>query len=77
MRFLRRILCELTRALYLDVPHIVESIWRRAEFNANRWFRYTITKTNTGEVRGQPAPRKFVCLPQYWLFVPVSVSSGH
>ena len=58
---------QITAALYLDLPYIVDSIWRRAEFNVNRWFRYTVVRQGEA-VAVDLTERPFVVLPQYLLF---------
>ena len=58
---------QITAALYLDLPYIVDSIWRRTEFNVNRWFRYTVVRQGEA-VAVDLTERPFVVLPQYWLF---------
>ncbi len=67
-----RIVCALARALYLDLPYILDSIWRRAEFDVNRWFRYTVTAA-AGGVEVQVIRRPYLRLLPFWLYVIVLV----
>ena len=64
----QRIIRSIVSALYLDLPYILDSISRRAEFNLNRWFRYTVTPA-AGGVRVHVTRRAYHRLPPFWLFL--------
>jgi hypothetical protein len=74
MNPVRRLFCQLADALYLDAGYILDSIWRRAEFNLNRYFHYRVKSANnqTG-VEVQLTPRREIALPRFWLFAGVIV----
>lgn len=56
----------IRNALCNDLPFILDSAWRRREFEANRLFDYTIKPDQSGvEVTRRPDRR----LPMFWLFI--------
>ena len=61
--------CGLAEALYLDLPYVVDSIWRRAEFNFNRWFSYRVLQESDApldaadpKARGELSVRRYAQL---------------
>jgi hypothetical protein len=74
----RRWLGELAGALYLDAGYILDSIWRRAEFNAHRYFRYDVSRVSAEANATEPVavrltPRPEISLPRFWFFAAVVV----
>lgn len=75
----RRFFCQLAEALYLDAAYILDSVWRRAEFNANRYFLYSVRPPSPevaspgAGVQVQLTPRPQWKLPRFWLFAAVIV----
>jgi hypothetical protein len=59
----------LTEAICLDLPYILDSIWRRAEFNLNRVVRYEVTGSKTASVRALFAWRRYTLVLPFWLFL--------
>ncbi len=57
------------KALCLDLPYILDSVWRRGEFNLNRLVRYEITCTSNDQVTGRVSERPFVRIPAFWFFL--------
>jgi hypothetical protein len=58
--------CAIAEALFLDLPYILDSAWRRTEFNANRLFSYRVP------ANGDPPDlerRSYRLLPAFWLFL--------
>lgn len=51
-------------AVFLDVPYIVDSVWRRAAFNGNRWFTFDGSAWK---------PRRYALSPQFLLSVLVTI----
>jgi hypothetical protein len=76
MNPVRRLFCQLADALYLDAGYILDSIWRRAEFNLNRYFHYWVRPASADTKAGvevQLTPRREIALPRFWLFAAVIV----
>lgn len=67
----KKVACSVASALYLDLPYIVDSVSRRAEFNANRWFLYTVTPGAGGNVDIHVARRPYYRLPAFALYLTV------
>src|SRR5579864_9810658 len=63
---------QIASALHLDVPYIVDSFWRRAEYNLNRCFRYGVEPTNGG-LHFDLIPRRGWQMPIFWLYVVVLI----
>src|SRR5215467_14036199 len=57
------------KAMCLDLPYIVDSVWRRAEFNFNRLTDYGYSQSHDGGVKWKLAPRRFWQVPQFGFFV--------
>src|SRR5713101_4635158 len=58
-----------TKAVCLDLPYILDSVWRRAEFNLNRLVRYEIDLSPAGKVGCTLAPRPYARVSTFWLFL--------
>ena len=59
----------ISRALFLDLPYILDSAWRRGEYNANRTFIYRLPAA------GGPLDcsyRSYTAQPAFWLFLLVA-----
>jgi hypothetical protein len=52
-------------ALFLDLPYIVDSVWRRAAFNGNRWFSYCEEEFIAGRTPSAWQPRPYYLSPQF------------
>jgi Ca2+/Na+ antiporter len=57
------------KAVCLDLPYILDSVWRRAEFNVNRLVRYEIDVSPAGSVNCTLAPRPYTRVSTFWLFL--------
>jgi hypothetical protein len=57
------------KAVCLDMPYIVDSVWRRAEFNFNRLVRYDIDPSPDAPVRGTVTRRPYTHVPPFWFFL--------
>src|SRR5215471_20226687 len=55
----------LRDAIFLDIPYILDSISRHADYQMNRLDRYEITD-NGGS---PPTARPYIALPPFWFFV--------
>jgi hypothetical protein len=58
-----------TKAVCLDLPYILDSVWRRAEFNFNRLVRYEIDLSPAGKVNCTLSPRPYTRVSTFWLFL--------
>ena len=56
------------KAVCLDLPYILDSVWRRAEFNFNRLVRYDIDPTSA-PVRGTILRRPYTHVALFWFFL--------
>lgn len=52
-----------------DLPYIVDSVWRRAEFNFNRLIGYEISTSDAGVTSGALVERTFTRVPQFLFFM--------
>ncbi len=59
----------LTKALCLDLPYIVDSIWRHAEYAANSLFTYRFVQTSSGGMAVSLFPRPYTASPAFWFFL--------
>jgi hypothetical protein len=59
----------ISKALFLDLPYILDSAWRRGEFNANRKFIYRFPATGGGP---DIKYRSYRTQPAFWLFLLVA-----
>lgn len=57
---------DVLAALFLDIPYILDSSWRRIEFRANRLYDYSVD--TQGVVTG-PDERPYWHQPPFWLFI--------
>jgi hypothetical protein len=57
------------KAVCLDLPYILDSVWRRAEFNLHRLVRYAIDLSPAGKVNGTLTPRPYTRVSTFWLFL--------
>jgi len=57
------------KALCLDLPYILDSVWRRGEFNLNRLVRYEIARSSSDQVTGRVSERPFTRIPAFWFFL--------
>jgi hypothetical protein len=57
------------KAVCLDLPYILDSVWRRAEYNVNRLVRYEIDVSPAGKVNCTLAPRPYTRVSTFWLFL--------
>lgn len=69
MGFLRT----LGRALFLDVPYLIDSIWRRLDFRLNREFDYHLVPAEVGRLQPRPSWRR----PLFWFFAITVVFVGY
>jgi hypothetical protein len=58
-----------TKAVCLDLPYILDSVWRRAEFNFNRLVRYEIDLSPAGKVNCTLSRRPYTRVSTFWLFL--------
>jgi hypothetical protein len=58
-----------TKAVCLDLPYIVGSVWRHTEYDANRLFSYQIAQTADGRIGVSLAPRPYNRSPAFWFFL--------
>jgi hypothetical protein len=72
-----RFLCQLANAVYLDVAYILDSLWRRVEFNVNRYFRYTVSEAPDHGRQISISARPQWQLPRQWLFAIVVVFAAY
>ena len=78
MNALHRWLCQLASALYLDAGYILDSIWRRAEFDVHRYIRYSVSRASGSSgahtrIEVQLTSRPQILLPRFWFFAVVIV----
>jgi hypothetical protein len=73
MNWFRGWLCQVAEALYLDAGYILDSIWRRAEFNLHKYFRYVISPGQDTRVDVRLTARPEISLPRFWFFAAVIV----
>ena len=59
----------LTQAICLDLPYIVDSIWRRAEFNLNRVVRYDVTGSRKAGGDAHLTWRRYTLVLPFWFFL--------
>src|SRR5215475_6334293 len=57
------------KAMCLDLPYIVDSVWRRAEFNFNRLSNYGYSLAHHGGVTWKLSRRSFWQVPQFGFFL--------
>jgi hypothetical protein len=57
------------KAVCLDLPYIMDSVWRRAEFNFNRLVRYEIRSSASNTVHGTLTPRPYTRVSTFWFFL--------
>ena len=57
------------KAVCLDLPYILDSIWRRAEFNVNRFFSYQVRPAESHGVEANLAVRPYTRIPAFWFFL--------
>ncbi len=57
------------KAVCLDLPYILDSVWRRAEFNFNRLVQYEIDQSPAGRVNCTLTPRPYTRVSTFWLFL--------
>ena len=57
------------KAMCLDLPYIVDSVWRRAEFNLNRWVRYEVTGSKGATTTVAFDRRTYSHCPPFWFFL--------
>ena len=58
-----------TKAVCLDLPYIVDSVWRHAEYGANSLFSYRFTQTAAGGVTVTLSARPYTASPAFWFFL--------
>ncbi|HEY2782330.1 MAG TPA: patatin-like phospholipase family protein [Steroidobacteraceae bacterium] len=58
----------LTKAVCLDLPYILDSIWRHAEFDANSQFAYVLADDGSS-VRVAFRKKPFTSSPAFWLYL--------
>src|SRR5215211_6570851 len=73
MARLRSLWCAACKALFLDVPYIVDSFVRHADYGVNRLHDYAIGP----EGGSRPVARRFVALPMFTLFALVLVFAAY
>jgi hypothetical protein len=59
----------LGKAICVDLPYILDSIWRRAEFNLNRWVRYEVSGTKNTGATIYFDWRAYALTPPCWFFL--------
>src|SRR5664279_4541508 len=59
----------LTKALCLDLPYIVDSVWRHAEYDCNSLFSYRFVKSAERGIAVSISPRPFTASPAFWFFL--------
>jgi hypothetical protein len=57
------------KAVCLDLPYILDSIWRRAEFNVNRFFSYEVRPSEAQGAEANLACRPYTRVPTFWFFL--------
>jgi hypothetical protein len=74
----KQVACSVAGAVYLDLPYILLSVWRRAEFILNRRLLYTVTPVAAGGVKIHVARRTINHLPPlaFYLTVLLFVAYG-
>jgi hypothetical protein len=60
-------------AFFLDMPYIVDSVWRRAAFNGNRWFTFHDEDCSAGRSASAWSPRRYAFSPQFFLSVLITI----
>lgn len=65
------------KALCLDLPYILDSAWRRTEFNINRLVRYEIRSSASGTVHATLAPRPYTRVSTFWFFLATLVFAAY
>ena len=58
-----------TKAVCLDLPYILDSVWRRAEFNFNRLVRYEIDRSPAGKISCTLSRRPYTRVSTFWLYL--------
>jgi hypothetical protein len=58
-----------TKAICLDLPYILDSVWRRAEFNLNRLVRYEVDVGTSTAARVTLTRRRYTHVLPFWLFL--------
>jgi hypothetical protein len=62
----------LTKVVCLDLPYILDSVWRHAEFDANSQFDYALAGSSSG-VSVTLKRRPFTSSPAFWLYLIAAV----
>jgi hypothetical protein len=65
------------KALCLDLPYILDSVWRRTEFNINRLVRYEIGSSASGTVHATLSPRPYTRVSTFWFFLATLVFAAY
>jgi hypothetical protein len=58
--------CSLGATLFLDLPYILDSAWRRTEFDLNRRFNYYVP---AGDQPARLEARRYWQFPSFWLLL--------
>ena len=58
-----------TKAVCLDLPYILDSVWRRAEYNLNRLMRYEVDVGTSTAARVTVSRRPYTHVLPFWLFL--------
>jgi Patatin-like phospholipase len=59
----------LTQAVCLDLPYILDSVWRRAEFNLNRVIKYEVEGSKSTGGRATLSWRRYSLVLPFWFFL--------
>jgi hypothetical protein len=65
------------KALCLDLPYILDSVWRRTEFNINRLVRYEIGSSASDTVHATLSPRPYTRVSTFWFFLATLVFAAY
>ncbi|MEP6547276.1 MAG: hypothetical protein ABJD53_07395 [Gammaproteobacteria bacterium] len=58
-----------TSAVCLDLPYILDSVWRHAEYDANSLFSYRIAQHTAGNLTVSLTRRPYTASPAFWFFL--------
>ena len=58
-----------TKAVCLDLPYILDSVWRRAEFNLNRLVRYEVDVGTPAAAHVTVTRRRYTHVLPFWFFL--------